>query len=89
MTSGTRSFSGPKPLDWDSTATSSLVAVAERHDLVLTHGDGSQAEIGASRIGIEYRVYAPLSAGKTPITEYGVFEGLKLPIKGKVVWKLP
>ena len=30
-----------------------------------------------------------LATWSTPITEYGEFEGLRLPIRGKAVWKLP
>jgi hypothetical protein len=30
-----------------------------------------------------------LETWETPITEYGVFDGLNLPAKGKGVWKLP
>lgn len=30
-----------------------------------------------------------LATWSTPVTAYGEFEGLKLPVRGKAVWKLP
>jgi hypothetical protein len=32
---------------------------------------------------------AVLTAWSTPVTAYGEFEGLKLPVRGKAAWKLP
>jgi hypothetical protein len=30
-----------------------------------------------------------LTAWSTPVTAYGVYEGLALPVRGRAAWKLP
>jgi hypothetical protein len=43
-------------------------------------------------VGMRYRMAGGrqvLTAWPAPVTAYGEFEGLRLPVRGKAVWKLP
>lgn len=50
--------------------------------------DGRMLNFVASRYREKQGTYS-LDTWSTPITEYGVFAGLRLPIRGEAIWQLP